>query len=186
MTLALKDNPNPVFPEQLLVADTHPDPDHPWWVARTRTRQEKALARSLKGKGISYFLPLVPRPQKSKGRMRTSIIPLFSGYLFFQADPGARQEALLSGHLAQTIPVSDQNLLHAQLQAIAALCSREATLELTDFVPAGRRVRIIGGPFKGLEGIVRGRKNTGRIVLNVDAIGQAVAVDLNVDQIQQL
>ena len=93
MTLNPKDNPLPVHPRELLDPGAWPDPVRPWWVARTRTRQEKALARSLRGKDIPYFLPLVSRPQKSQGRMRTSIVPLFDGYLFFQADPAERQTA---------------------------------------------------------------------------------------------
>jgi transcription antitermination factor NusG len=184
MTLDLKDNPQSVYPDALFCPGSQPDPDHPWWVARTRTRQEKALARSLRGKAIPYFLPLVARPQKNRDRMRTSIVPLFSGYLFFQAGPHERQEALQSGHLAQAIPVKDQNMLHGQLQAISRVCALEMNLELVDFAQPGKTVRIIAGPFTGLKGVVRTIRNTRRLVLNVDAIGQAVAVEIGLDQIQ--
>lgn len=184
MTLNPKDNPLPVHPRELLDPGGWPDPVRPWWVARTRTRQEKALARSLRGKDIPYFLPLVSRPQKSQGRMRTSIVPLFDGYLFFQADPAERQTALQTGHLAQAIPVKDQNMLHGQLQAISRVCALEMNLELADFAQPGKTVRIIAGPFAGLSGVVRTIRNTRRLVLNVDAIGQAVAVEIGLDQIQ--
>lgn len=184
MTLDPKDNPQSVYPDALFCPGSQPDPDHPWWVARTRTRQEKALARSLRGKAIPYFLPLVARPQKNRDRMRTSIVPLFSGYLFFQAGPHERQEALQSGHLAQAIPVKDQTRLHAQLRDISLACVREIELELVDFAAPGTTVRIIVGPFAGLSGTVRTIRNTRRLVLNVDAIGQAVAVEIGLDHIQ--
>jgi transcriptional antiterminator RfaH len=184
MTLSPKDNPLPVHPAELLIQDTRPDPTRPWWVARTRTRQEKALARSLRGKDIPYFLPMVSRPQKSQGRMRTSIVPLFDGYLFFQANAADRQTALQTGHLAQAIPVKSQDVLHGQLQAIARVCEQNISLELVDFAQPGKKVRIIAGPFAGLAGHVRTVKSAKKLVLNVDAIGQAVAVEIALDHIQ--
>lgn len=186
MTLDPRDNPQSVYPESLLEPESGPDPARPWWVARTRTRQEKALARSLRGKFIPYFLPLVARPQQNRERVRTSIVPLFDGYLFFQADPRERQEALQSGHLAQAIPVRDQRVLHGQLQAIAMVCAREINLELTDFARPGTAVRIVTGPLAGLTGTVCTVKNSRRLVLRVDAIGQAVAVELALDQVQPI
>lgn len=184
MTLSPKDNPLPVYPPGLLAQETRPDQTRSWWVARTRTRQEKALARSLRGKGIPYFLPMVSRPQKSQGRMRTAIVPLFDGYLFFQANAANRQTAMQTGHLAQAIAVTSQDVLHRQLQAIAHACEQTIGLELVDFALPGRKVRIIAGPFAGLTGHVRKVKSARKLVLNVDAIGQAVAVEIGLDQIQ--
>lgn len=76
-----------------------------WWVARTKSRQEKALAWNLVSRNVEYFLPLVSRPQKSKGRMRSSIVPLFNGYLFFRGDQTARSGALKTGKIAQILEV---------------------------------------------------------------------------------
>lgn len=184
MTLSLKDNPLPVHPQTLLEPGSMPDAGRPWWVARTRTRQEKALARSLHGKGIGYFLPLVSRPQKNRDRMRTSIVPLFDGYLFFQADAQERLATIQTGHLAQAIPVKGQDALHAQLQAIAKVCELKIGLELADFAQVGKKVRIIAGPFTGLTGIISTGRKANRLILKVDAIGQAVAVEIPLDQVQ--
>ncbi len=108
MTLNPRDNPQSVFPQELLAPGSVPNPAAPWWVARTRPRREKALARCLLSKRIAYFRPLVARPQKHQGRMRTSDVPLFDSCLFFQADAEGRQAALRTGHLAQAIAVADQ------------------------------------------------------------------------------
>ncbi len=86
--------------------------------------------------------------------MRTSVVPLFDGYLFFQADAEGRQAALSTGHLAQAIAVADQENLHWQLQAIFRVCAETVHLELVDFIKPGKTVRIIGGPFTGLSGVV--------------------------------
>lgn len=169
MTLDLKDNPQSVYPDALFCPGSQPDPDHPWWVARTRTRQEKALARSLRGKAIPYFLPLVARPQKNRDHAdvhRSSLqrLPFFPSRA--ARTPGSLAErAPGPGH-----PVKDQNMLHGQLQAISRVCALEMNLELVDFAQPGKTVRIIAGPFTGLKGVVRTIRNTRRLVLNVDAI----------------
>src|SRR5262245_13822753 len=68
------------FPYSLLA---EPDPvcDEKWWVLHTRPRTEKALARSLHAGGVPYFLPLYERTWRTGGRLQTSHLPLFPGYV---------------------------------------------------------------------------------------------------------
>lgn len=183
MALNPKDNPPLLFPDDLLEAAC-PDPEFPWWVVRTRTRQEKAVAKGIQGRGIGYFLPLISRPRKYKGRMFVSIVPLFDGYLFVRTGAVGRLETLETGRVAQILQVTDQQLLHHQLQAIARACMKQVHLDLIDFAAPGKQVRIISGPFAGLTGTVQTRRGKSRLVLRVDAIGQAVAVEISPDQIQ--
>jgi transcription antitermination factor NusG len=48
------------------------------------------------------------------------------------------------------------------------------------FLTVGRRVRISGGPFTGLEGILKRRKNGLRVVVSLSLIQRSVAVDVDV------
>ncbi|MBA2881491.1 hypothetical protein HNR65_001818 [Desulfosalsimonas propionicica] len=59
-----------------------------------KIRREKALAGYLADRGIGYFLPMVRRRQSSAKRERYSLLPLFSGYLFFKADDPGRYRVL--------------------------------------------------------------------------------------------
>lgn len=181
MTLPLSQNPptrntDTIFEEPLNV-------DSPWWVARTKSRQEKALAWCLNQSGTNYFLPLVARPQKNKTRLRISIMPLFPGYLFFRGNNQQRYEALKTGRIAQVIPVGDQATLNDELRAISIVCSAEEKLELCDLVREGQRARIVYGPLAGAEGIIREKKSKTRLILAVQIIGQAVRVEISMDQV---
>ncbi len=186
MTLNASDNPPACFPEQLFTSPTAGKDEKIWWVARTKSRQEKALAWNLVAREVEYFLPLVSRPQKCKGRMRSSIVPLFNGYLFFRADQTARSEAMKTGKIAQVLEVKDQQGLLSELSSLARASAAKIELTLCDFVTSGQRVRILDGPFKDLEGIVKKRKNSTRLILQIEAIRQAAAVEIALDQAQPI
>jgi transcription antitermination factor NusG len=52
------------------------------------------------------------------------------------------------------------------------------------FLTAGRRVRIKAGPFEGMEGILVRRKGKLRLVLSIDVILRAIAVDVDVVDVE--
>ena len=182
MTLKTSDNPPPCNPKSIFDLDL--DSLRPWWVVRTKSRQEKALAWNLKKAGISYYLPLVARPQKNRKCLRMSIIPLFTGYLFLRGTHMERIESLRTGRVAQVIPVEDQVSLRKELQRIYMVCTMGKRLELCDFVKKGQKVRVIYGPFACVEGIVERKKNKTRLILTVEVIRQAVRVEIDIDQVQ--
>ncbi len=47
------------------------------------------------------------------------------------------------------------------------------------FLNVGRRVRITGGPFAGLEGILKRKKSGLRVVVSLELIQRSVAVDVD-------
>ncbi|MFZ5758404.1 MAG: transcription termination/antitermination NusG family protein [Thermodesulfobacteriota bacterium] len=185
MTLKVSDNPPAFFPEDLFEGSPSTD-GNVWWVARTKSRQEKAMAWELHAKGLPYYLPLVAKPQNCRGRMRASILPLFSGYLFFKSDWQGRYDALRCGRIAQILEVQDQEKITRELANLNLATQARVNLTLCDFAKEGQRVRIIAGPFSGLEGIVRKQKNQTRLVLNLEAIRQAATVEIALDQAQPI
>jgi len=60
----------------------------------------------------------------------------------------------------------------------------DAPLEPFPFVKLGERVRIVDGPFKGLEGIIERRKGSDRLILSVDVINQAVGLEIDADRVE--
>jgi hypothetical protein len=79
----LPQEPN-IFPDALLEAETLDAAVlHPWWAVYTLPRREKELARRLRRMEITFYCPMVKkRSRSSAGRVRTSFIPLFAGYVF--------------------------------------------------------------------------------------------------------
>jgi transcription antitermination factor NusG len=54
------------------------------------------------------------------------------------------------------------------------------------FLTVGRRVRIVRGPLAGLEGILRCKKNNSRLIVSVELIQRAFAVDVDAADVQSV
>ena len=180
----LKESENPplIWPEVESIRDF----TGLWWVAHTRSRNEKALAQDLIRKTISYFLPMSWKVRRCRGRKIRSLLPLFSGYLFFCGDENQRVELLRTNRVAGLIKVKDQEKLLGELLQIERALEAGAPLAPHRYVKAGQLCRVTEGPLADLEGIVVRTKTATRLVLRIDMLGQAASVEVDTDIIEVL
>jgi hypothetical protein len=183
MTLSPEANPAPLFPEDIL---TRIRKDKPWRAARTKSRREKALAHYLARAGIGYYLPMFMRQQSNTKRVRTSLIPVFNGYLFFQADDFDRHKALRSNHIAHIIDVRDEAKFVAELLQVEKALSGAEKVYPYDFVREGQKGRVKKGPLSGVEGIIVTKANNYRLVISVESIMQSISVSIESDNVEPL
>ena len=179
--MTLSQNTKPLCPDDLL--DQSPN-GTPWRVAHVKSRREKALANYLADAGISYFLPMYKRRQSSAKRVRFSLMPLFSGYLFFKADDFDRHKALRSNQIARIIDVRAPERLVRELKDIHKTLSTDAQVYPYDFVTEGQHVRVKKGPLKDVEGVIVRKDRNYRLVLSVTSIMQAMAVTIDADMVE--
>lgn len=174
------ENPPAIWPEGESIHDF----TGLWWVAHTKSRNEKALAQDLIGKGISYFLPMSWKIRRRKGRKMRSLLPLFSGYLFFCGEENQRIELLRTNRVANLIEVKDQQKLFDELLQIEQALRTGVALAPHKYIKAGQRCRVIAGPLADLQGTVVKTKNAIRLVLQIDMLGQAASVEIDTDTIE--
>ncbi len=174
------ENPPIIWPEEKTIEDFTGN----WWVAHTKSRNEKALAWQLLRKEINYFLPMSWKVSRSRGRTIRSLLPLFTGYLFFCGDENQRVEVLRTNRVANLIEVNDQAGLVGDLRPIEKLLQQGAPLKPHKYIKAGRQCRVIAGPLAGTEGIVAKSSRQTRLVLQVDMLGQATSVEIDIDMIE--
>jgi transcription antitermination factor NusG len=155
-----------------------------WWVAHTKSRNEKALAHDLIAKDISYFLPMTWKVHRKSHRTIRALLPLFSGYLFFCGEETQRVELLRTNRVANLIEVKDQDKLLNELVQFEQALRVGAPLTPYKYIRAGQRCRVIAGPLLGLEGIVVKMKGATRLVLQIDILGQAASVEIDIDMIE--
>ncbi len=186
MTLNSSENPPSTYPSTLFETDFGKDDSACWHVARTKSRQEKALARDLMARKIEYFLPLIHSPQKSRKRIRMSVLPLFSGYLFFRSAMEHTTEVLRTRRVAQILNVADQETLVAELKNLHILLKRDKRVELSDFYQKGQMVEVTHGPLEGLTGRISRIRNRTYLTLFVNCIGQGAKVEIAMDQVRPL
>lgn len=152
-----------------------------WWVAHTRSRNEKALAADLARMDIPHYLPLrrkVTRSRKS-GRVSESTVPVFTGYLFFNATESQRYRALATNRVAQTLFVHEQEVLIAQLRYIHQVLATGMEFEHLYGIQVGQWVRVMCGPLTGVEGCVVKKLTKTRLAINVHTLGQSVVVEVD-------
>ena len=176
------ENPPITWPENKSISDFA----GLWWVAHTKSRNEKALAQDLISKDICYFLPMSWKVRRQRGRTIRSFLPLFGGYLFFCGNETQRVELLRTNRVANLIEVKDQQKLLAELLQIERALQAGADLMPHKYIKAGQRCRVIAGPLADLQGIVTRTKGTGaaRLLLQVDILGQATSTEIVTDMIE--
>jgi transcription antitermination factor NusG len=54
------------------------------------------------------------------------------------------------------------------------------------YLQIGSRVRVLGGPLEGVEGILVRRKNVHRVVLSLDLITRSVAAEIDLSDVERL
>jgi hypothetical protein len=181
MTIPAEQNPASIYPEDIL---DHGPNGKPWQVAHVKSRREKALAFFLASSGIGYYLPMYKRRQASQKRVRYSLVPLFSGYLFFRGDDFDRLMVLRSNHAARIIEVRTPEKLILELQDIHKALTADCQAYPYDFVTEGQRVRVKKGPLKDVEGIIMRKEKHFRLVLTVSILMQSVAITIDADMVE--
>jgi len=149
-----------------------------WHVLRTKSRQEKVLDAALRAIGLSSYLPLHAARRRRGGRFVESILPVFPGYLFLWGD---RDEVFLADRtrrVAGVIDVTDQAMLESELTNVCRALARGAVLDPHETIAQGVRVRVVSGPFEGVEGVVTSRAAPDRLILRVRILNTAASLDV--------
>ncbi len=162
-------------------------PEARWWCLHAKPRQEKAIARDLRGEGLTYYLPqAIQESRTPKGRKISSLIPLFPGYVFLYGDWNDRGAALRGNRLVSVLEVDDQKGLESDLRQIQRMLGSGLPIEAEPEITAGSLVRIKGGPLAGLEGRVIQRVNGDHFVAAVHFLGRGARVELRDWEVEPL
>lgn len=155
-----------------------------WFVAHTRPRCEKKLARYCEREAISVTLPTYKAAHQYRGKTAVFDKPLFPGYVFLRIPNNQRPKVFQSDCLANLLEVVDQDLFFRQLEDI--LCALETGLEirLAPAIGEGMRVKIKHGPLQGVDGWVERRYGMSTVLLRLDFIGQAAAVKMEATDLE--
>lgn len=135
----------------------------------------------MNGNGLDHFLPLYKSVRRWKDRRKELELPLFPGYVFVRI---AFQDRLRVQKLTGVLQIVSFNgkpapLPENEIEALRESLARNAWLEPHPYLKAGRRVRVHSGPMAGVDGILVRRKDKFRLVLSVELIRQAVALEVD-------
>src|SRR5208337_4223668 len=70
-----------------------------------------------------------------------------------------------------------------EIEALRAGLGSGVHVEPHPYLRMGRRVRVMGGPLTGMEGILVRRKGKLRVVISIDQIQRSVAIEVDASEI---
>src|SRR5262249_5740484 len=168
-----------LFPAELFEpAAVAPASSDRWWVLHSRPRAEKALARQFLAKRLTFFRPLYQRQWRSNGRLQSSHLPLFPGYIFLRGDDEARVAALMTNQVANVLPVVDQEGLFLDLTRVHHLVTSGSALTPEEHLEPGTLAETAAGPLAGLEGKILRRGKKLHFFIEVRLLQQGVSVEI--------
>ena len=152
-----------------------------WFVAHTKPRREKKLVEYCQRQGFAVTLPCYNSAHKYRGKTVVFRKPLFPGYAFLKLQPEQKGAVRQNDLVANLLEVFDQETFRQQLEGILTALDTDLEVRLAPAIGEGMRVRIKGGPLQGLEGWVEKRYGMTTVLLRLDFIHQAAAVQLDAD-----
>ena len=158
-----------------------------WFAIWTRSRHEQVVRDQLEKKKIEAFLPTMTRWSRWKDRKKKIDWPLFPGYCFARFDPENSLAILKCSGVVNIVsfegkpaPIPD-----VELDSIRLLVDSELQYDPCPMIREGMMVSVVHGALRGVIGrLVRKDAQKARLVLSVDLIGQAVAVEVDAGDVE--
>jgi len=157
-----------------------------WKVLFVKPRTEKKVAEYCKLYGIDVYLPMRESTRVIQRRKISVLMPLFSGYVFVRLHPSQKLQLQQTNLLVRILEPSNPRKMLRDLIMVRRALRANPALAPAKPLTKGRLVRIISGPFLGIEGRVARMTAKMKIVLNIDMIGQATAVEIESDYVEVL
>lgn len=158
-------------------------PGRDWCALHTRARHEKKVAGVCQGLHVPCYLPLTIHRTVSGGKLNTFHIPIFPGYVFAALAPGDTSELKRTNSVAQRIDARDQQGLLRDLGNVILIERARVELETAPVLEKGQHVMVTHGPLTGVTGVVLRHKNRHRLQVMIEAIQQAILLDVDRDDV---
>lgn len=161
-----------------------------WYVIKTYSRQEKKVALSLDNLGFTCFLPLEKNIKQWSDRKKKVSTPLIPSTLFLKESekdlleiyqiPGFHSVLKENGKIGK---VTETEIEHLRMLTSSQI---SFTVHNAIQIQAGDEIEVISGPFKGYFGKAIEELNAFRVIIQVDTLSLAFAVNLAKNQVRKL
>ncbi len=139
---------------------------------------------------VPCFVPRVYVTTWIEGKRRVESRPLFPGGYFFPCYPSdAHLPSRLSDwQIAQLIrpPECSQTKLKSEIVTIQNAISANPFTQLHGGMEVGTAVRIIEGPYRGMEGIFESIGKQDRVYIRLEIMGDSIPVDVSSGQVEPI
>jgi len=155
-----------------------------WFVVYSKPQKEECATFHMRAKGLEVFFPRLLLPESSKRRKR--LVPLFPNYLFVRLRifsneyhyatwaPGVKR---IIGCNGAPTPLDEQFVKFLMVNS-----DESGTIVARANLRTGQEVRILGGPFDGLMGIIQEPPNAkGRVKILLKLLNRDTHVNVPIE-----
>lgn len=153
-----------------------------WFVAYTRSRQEKILAEQLAEAGYTVYLPLIKKISHWSDRKKVTEVPLFKSYVFIK---GVNQKVQLKDFrpFVGFLQYDGKPAIVKQkeIDTLKSIISYGYDISEADDISKfqkGCMVQVIGGPLKGVTGELISVEDEDRFLLSFENMGTCVQIKI--------
>ncbi|MGH7845097.1 MAG: transcription termination/antitermination protein NusG [Candidatus Binatia bacterium] len=152
-----------------------------WYVVYSKPQKEEYAQFHLRAKRLTVFFPRLLLPDSAKKRRR--LLPLFPNYLFVRmsVSSGEYSYALWSPGVSRIVSFngSPSAIDDGIVNFLMNQANHEGIIEARSNLRSGQEVRITGGPFAGLIGIIQEPPSArGRVKLLLKLLNRPTKVDV--------
>jgi transcriptional antiterminator RfaH len=158
-----------------------------WYAVATKSRDEAIAKANLERQGYQVFLPIISLKKRRRGRWTPVTEPLFPGYLFVSLVLGADDPAPIRstvgciglvrfGQTHTPVPSSLIDALRGTSEGAV-----DAPLPFNQ----GDKVRLIAGPFAGIEAVFDMPRGEDRAQVFLELLGKMQRLTVNQDDLSK-
>ncbi len=157
-----------------------------WFAVHTSAQREKKVAEYLLRAGVEQFLPVYESRRRWKDRVVTLETPLFTGYVFVRIPLLEKLRVLNAPGVARFVCQNGKPAAIPEEDIVKVKSGMVKGAIPHPYLTVGRRVAVTTGPLAGTSGILLRRKNNLRLVVCIDSIARAMAIEVSEADVQPI
>jgi len=152
-----------------------------WYAVYTWANHEKRVAEHLEQRQMRSFLPLYRAMHRWKDRRKEVELALFPSYVFVHLSLQHRLRVLEIPSVVHLVSFQGKPapLPAHEIEKLRQGVNGRVRMGPHPYLQAGQRVRVRSGPVAGLEGILVRRKEGARLVVSIEILMRAVALEID-------
>lgn len=152
-----------------------------WFAWCVRPRHEKSVKKILDYKGYVTSLPLRKcYHTRRTGSAWESEKPLISGYVFVASDPNNPFHIVTTPGVIKAVGFGAGAVAipRGEIETLERIGGSQLPVAACAYTRAGELVELIGGPLKGVQGIVIRESGATHLVVGITMLQRAVSVEI--------
>ena len=162
-----------------------------WYLVHTKPRQEKCALLNLEQQGYEAYLPLLPVEKLRQGAFAVEQSPLFPRYLFVRLDTTSQGKSwapIRSTRGVSRLVSFGLEPAKVDSRLVDAIRERDqgAATCLVPMCGEGETVRVVDGPFAGLDAIYQMKNGESRVMVLIELMSKPVKMSIPANAIAKV